>query len=113
MSGQHFDAGRDALDFIDVLTRLDDPQTIITSLRDKLASFGFHAFLITGLPETGDRIAPMAGSNSMSGRTTPMTTRSRHIARPRRTLSSGTRSIARRSPARASRRSCGAPATSR
>ncbi|MDR6874236.1 LuxR family quorum sensing-dependent transcriptional regulator [Bosea sp. BE125] len=59
MSGQHFDAGRDALDFIDVLTRLNDPQTIITSLRDKLASFGFHAFLITGLPETGDRIAPL------------------------------------------------------
>ncbi|TCR65298.1 LuxR family transcriptional regulator [Bosea sp. BK604] len=59
MSGQHFDTGRDALDFIDSLTQLAAPQDVISALRDKLASFGFHAFLITGLPEQGDRIDPL------------------------------------------------------
>ena len=59
MSGRHFNAGRDALDFIDRLSTLTDPTTVVAALRDKLASYGFHAFLITGLPEIGDRIDPL------------------------------------------------------
>lgn len=59
MSGRHFNAGRDALDFIDRLSTLTDPTTVVATLRDKLASYGFHAFLITGLPEIGDRIDPL------------------------------------------------------
>jgi LuxR family quorum sensing-dependent transcriptional regulator len=59
MSGRHFNAGRDALDFIDHLSALNDPGAVVTALRDKLASYGFHAFLITGLPEIGDRIDPL------------------------------------------------------
>lgn len=59
MSGRQFNAGRDALDFIDRLSALSDPTSVVTALRDKLASYGFHAFLITGLPEMGDRIDPL------------------------------------------------------
>lgn len=63
MPGRHFDTGRDALDFIDGLGRLGSVDAIVTSLRDKLASYGFHAFLITGLPDIGDRIDPLVMLN--------------------------------------------------
>jgi LuxR family quorum sensing-dependent transcriptional regulator len=59
MPGRHLDTGRDALDFIDGLSRLDNAGAVVGALRDKLASYGFHAFLITGLPELGDRIDPL------------------------------------------------------
>lgn len=59
MSARHFSVGRDALDFIDSLNTLADPAAVVGALREKLASYGFHAFLITGLPEVGDRIDPL------------------------------------------------------
>lgn len=63
MAGQLFEAGRDALDFIDRLNRLRAPEEVVGSLRDKLASYGFHAFLITGLPDSGYKIDPLVMIN--------------------------------------------------
>lgn len=63
MPGRQFDTGRDALDFIDGLSRLESAGAVVAALRDKLACYGFHAFLITGLPEVGDRIDPLVMIN--------------------------------------------------
>jgi LuxR family quorum sensing-dependent transcriptional regulator len=59
MSGRDYNLGRDTLDFIDRLSGLTDPALVVAALRDKLVTYGFHAFLITGLPEFGDRIDPL------------------------------------------------------
>ncbi|SIQ75650.1 LuxR family transcriptional regulator [Bosea sp. TND4EK4] len=59
MPGRRFETGRDALDFISQLSALTNAESVVGALRDKLASFGYHAFLITGLPDTGDRIDPL------------------------------------------------------
>lgn len=63
MSGRRFNTGRDALDFIDGLRTLEQPTQILEALRIKLASFGYHAFLITGLPECGEEISPLVMLN--------------------------------------------------
>uniref|UniRef100_A0A9E7ZNC1 LuxR family transcriptional regulator n=1 Tax=Bosea sp. NBC_00436 TaxID=2969620 RepID=A0A9E7ZNC1_9HYPH len=42
---------------------MKQPDEIVTALREKLASFGYHAFLITGLPDYGDRIDPLVMVN--------------------------------------------------
>lgn len=67
MAARRFDTGRDALDFITALNSLKRPDEIVTALREKLASFGYHAFLITGLPDYGDRIDPLVMVNGWPG----------------------------------------------
>lgn len=59
MPGRRFNTGRDALDFIAALNTLAEPSDIVAALRVKLSGYGFHAFLITGLPDYGDRIDPL------------------------------------------------------
>lgn len=63
MPARRFDTGRDALDFIAGLSSLKRADEIVTALRHKLATFGYHAFLITGLPDYGDRIDPLVMVN--------------------------------------------------
>lgn len=47
---------RDALDFLSTLSSLSRPIEITQALGKKLASFGYHAVLISGLPDRGERI---------------------------------------------------------
>lgn len=63
MGAATFDYGRDALDFLDTLQSMDDVGTLVTSVENKLRSYGYHAFLITGLPTSGGSLDPLVMLN--------------------------------------------------
>src|ERR1044071_87105 len=48
-----------AFDFVDEIERMIDQQQVVDRLDRELKKFGFHAWLITGLPNPGDRIDPL------------------------------------------------------
>lgn len=48
-----------AFDFVDEIERMTDQQQVVDRLDCELRKFGFHAWLITGLPNPGDRIDPL------------------------------------------------------
>jgi LuxR family quorum sensing-dependent transcriptional regulator len=48
-----------AFDFVDEIERMTDQQQVVDRLDLELKKFGFHAWLITGLPNPGDRIDPL------------------------------------------------------
>jgi LuxR family transcriptional regulator, quorum-sensing system regulator BjaR1 len=50
---------RAAFDFVDAIERVTDPRTVIDLFDRELKSYGFHAWLITGLPNHGERIDPL------------------------------------------------------
>lgn len=51
--------GRRAFEFIDELKSRSSPRDIVDHLGSVLRDFGFNAFLVTGLPNPGDRIEPL------------------------------------------------------
>jgi LuxR family quorum sensing-dependent transcriptional regulator len=59
MIRDHFDPGRAAFDFVDEIEGLRDRSAVIKRLDAELAHYGFHAWLITGLPTGGGRIDPL------------------------------------------------------
>ena len=59
MTASIFDYGRDALDFIDSVAEITQLDALIKRLEEKLQSYGFGAFLITGLPASGEELAPL------------------------------------------------------
>jgi LuxR family transcriptional regulator, quorum-sensing system regulator BjaR1 len=59
MTGDLFDPGRAAFDFVDEIEGLRHQCDVIGRLDLELARFGFHAWLITGLPTAGERIEPL------------------------------------------------------
>ena len=50
---------RAAFDFVDAIERVTDPATVIELFDGELKRYGFHAWLITGLPNHGERIDPL------------------------------------------------------
>jgi len=50
---------RAAFDFVDAIERVTDPGTVIDLFDRELNGYGFHAWLITGLPNHGERIDPL------------------------------------------------------
>jgi len=50
---------RAAFDFIDEIERMSDQRSLIARLDGELKRYGFHAWLITGLPNPGGRIDPL------------------------------------------------------
>lgn len=50
---------RAAFDFVDAIERVTDPGTVIELFDGELKRYGFHAWLITGLPNHGERIDPL------------------------------------------------------
>jgi LuxR family transcriptional regulator, quorum-sensing system regulator BjaR1 len=50
---------RAAFDFVDAIEGVTDPGTVIDLLGSELKRYGFHAWLITGLPNHGERIDPL------------------------------------------------------
>jgi LuxR family transcriptional regulator, quorum-sensing system regulator BjaR1 len=63
MTASMFDYGRDALDFIDSVAEIAQLDALIKRLEEKLRSYGFGAFLITGLPGSGEDLAPLIMMN--------------------------------------------------
>lgn len=59
MHGEEFDPGRAAFDFVDEIERMTSRDEVTTRLERELARYGFHAWLITGLPTGEDRIDPL------------------------------------------------------
>lgn len=59
MSGEIFDPGRDAFDFIDEIERMHEQCRVIDRLNSELAKFGFSAWVVTGLPHPGGRMEDM------------------------------------------------------
>jgi LuxR family quorum sensing-dependent transcriptional regulator len=50
---------RAAFDFVDEIERMSDQQSVMDRFSHELSRYGFHAWLITGLPNPGDRIDPL------------------------------------------------------
>lgn len=50
---------RAAFDFVDAIERVTDPGTVIELFDGELKRYGFHVWLITGLPNHGERIDPL------------------------------------------------------
>jgi LuxR family quorum sensing-dependent transcriptional regulator len=59
MAADKLDIGRAAFDFVDEIERMSDRKLVMDRLDRELAGYGFHAWLITGLPNPGDRIDPL------------------------------------------------------
>lgn len=50
---------RAAFNFVDEIERMSDRQAVMNRFGQELSQYGFHAWLITGLPNPGDRIDPL------------------------------------------------------
>jgi LuxR family quorum sensing-dependent transcriptional regulator len=50
---------RAAFDFVDEIERIADKQLMMARFERELRNYGFHAWLITGLPNAGGRIDPL------------------------------------------------------
>jgi LuxR family quorum sensing-dependent transcriptional regulator len=50
---------RSAFDFVDEIEHMTDQKLVVGRLDSELKKFGFHAWLVTGLPNPGDRIDPL------------------------------------------------------
>jgi LuxR family transcriptional regulator, quorum-sensing system regulator BjaR1 len=59
MAEEILDVSRKAFDFVDEIERMPDQHLVIDRFDRELARYGFHAWLITGLPNPGDRIDPL------------------------------------------------------
>jgi LuxR family transcriptional regulator, quorum-sensing system regulator BjaR1 len=59
MAGVAFDISRAAFDFVDEIERVSDPRLVMGRFDRELVRYGFHAWLITGLPNPGGRIDPL------------------------------------------------------
>jgi LuxR family quorum sensing-dependent transcriptional regulator len=59
MTAETFDPGRAAFDFIDAIEHTSERQQVVERFDGELAKYGFHAWLITGLPATDDCIEPL------------------------------------------------------
>ena len=59
MADAAFDINRAAFDFVDEIERTSDPQLVMKRFDLELGRYGFHAWLITGLPTPGQRIDPL------------------------------------------------------
>jgi LuxR family transcriptional regulator, quorum-sensing system regulator BjaR1 len=66
MSGEIFDPGRAAFEFIDEIERLRDQRQVIERLNRELAKYGFPAWVVTGLPHPGGRLEDMMLLNGWS-----------------------------------------------
>jgi LuxR family quorum sensing-dependent transcriptional regulator len=64
-----------AFDFVDEIERMTDRQQVVDRLDCELKKFGFHAWLITGLPNPGDRIDPLMMLNGWPSGWTELYTR--------------------------------------
>lgn len=97
MAEDNLDIGRAAFDFVYEIERMPDRQLVMDRLGRELSNFGFHAWLITGLPNPGDRIDPLMMINGWPAGWTELytkqnlasMTRSSRIASDRLLLSSG------------------------
>jgi LuxR family quorum sensing-dependent transcriptional regulator len=54
---------KQALDFVDVIERLKTPRDVAAELQAIIEQLGFHAHLISGLPNPGNRIEPLVLAN--------------------------------------------------
>jgi len=59
MLGQFADEIRAAFDFVDEIERLTDRSVLMERFGAHLGRYGFHAWLVTGLPNPGARIDPL------------------------------------------------------
>lgn len=59
MSGDRFDPGRAAFDFLDDIERMTSRDEVMDRLDKELGRYGFHAWLVTGVPVRGERIDPL------------------------------------------------------
>lgn len=59
MTDEKNNISRAAFDFVDDIERMPDRQSVMIRFGRELSSYGFHAWLITGLPNPGDRIDPL------------------------------------------------------
>jgi LuxR family quorum sensing-dependent transcriptional regulator len=59
MYGEGGEISRSAFDFVDEIERMTDQKLVVGRLDTELKKYGFHAWLITGLPNPGDRIDPL------------------------------------------------------
>jgi LuxR family transcriptional regulator, quorum-sensing system regulator BjaR1 len=56
MADDMLDISRAAFDFVDEIEKVSDQHLVMDRFDRELARYGFHAWLITGLPNPGDRI---------------------------------------------------------
>lgn len=67
--------GRAAFDFVDEIESMTDKKSVIDRFDRELKKFGLHAWLITGLPNPGDRIDPLMMLNGWPDGWTELYTR--------------------------------------
>ena len=66
MVGGKTNLSRTAFDFVDEIERTTDQKLVFDRLDRELKKFGFHAWLITGLPNPGDRLESLMMLNGWS-----------------------------------------------
>ena len=59
MTDDRFNISRAAFDFVDDIERMSDRHQVMDRFTRELSQHGFHAWLITGLPNPGNRIDPL------------------------------------------------------
>lgn len=75
MSDATLDISRAAFDFVDEIERVLEPRSLMNRFGRELARYGFHAWLITGLPNPGGRIDPLMMLNGWPAGWTELYTR--------------------------------------
>jgi LuxR family quorum sensing-dependent transcriptional regulator len=75
MNQEKNNISRAAFDFIDEIERMSDRQSVMARFNQELSRYGFHAWLITGLPNPGDRIDPLMMLNGWPGGWTELYTK--------------------------------------
>jgi LuxR family quorum sensing-dependent transcriptional regulator len=73
------DLGQAAFDFVDEIERMTDRRLVADRLDRELKKFGFHAWLITGLPDPGGRIEPLMMLSGWSDEWTALYTKSNYV----------------------------------
>lgn len=59
MGDDSLDISRTAFEFVDDIERMSDQGQVMRRLDRELSRYGFHAWLVTGLPNPGGRIDPL------------------------------------------------------
>lgn len=59
MPDEALNIGRAAFEFVDDIERMTDRRLVMDRFGRELSQYGFHAWLITGLPNPGNRIDPL------------------------------------------------------
>lgn len=59
MADDILEISRSAFDFVDAIERISDQRLVMGRFEHELRRYGFHAWLITGLPNPGGRLDPL------------------------------------------------------